>query len=706
MSRQAVHSILSFLAAVLAAAGLLAAPAAATLTPTTAVSISAGSTHACAVTAQGGARCFGDNTYGMLGNGSTTSSSTPVDVLGLSGAVAVAAGSWDSCAIVAGGAVECWGQNNVGQLGNGGTTNSSTPVTVTGLTGAVAIGAGNSYACALTSGGAVYCWGWNPYGQLGVGSSPSFSTSPVQVTGLSSGVTAIGVGVANACAVLATGGVECWGAGTDGQNGNNTLANAPTPVTAIGITNAKSVAAYNGTTCAVLATGSVDCWGEGGNGQLGTGSSFSEKPVAVNTLTSGIAQIAVENDDNCVLTTGGAVECLGLGNYGVLGDGSDASSTSPVAVTGLASGVSQIAAGPDYACALLTAGDVKCWGRNAFGQFGDGTTVNAPNNTAPPVDVLGFQATPPPSVTVPADMTVEATGPAGAAVTYSASATDASAFGCSPASGSTFALGLTTVMCNATGAGGSASASFRVTVQDTTPPSITGTPTDTTVEATGPGGATVNYTTPTATDLVDGADPTQCAPASGSVFPLGPTQVICTAKDAAANSTSTTFEITVTDSGGTWVTVNLRNHLGAPLDSGSVSYYAGGSWHTIGDTSGGQTQVEMLPGSYSFAMVYNGTRQQLNNVAISGTNTTVTFQTDDVTVQLEDHAGKPLDTGTASYYAGSWHTIGDTSGGQTQVEMLPGSYSFAMVYTGTRQQLNNVAISSTNTTVTFQRTDV
>ncbi len=149
--------------------------------------------------------------------------------------------------------------------------------------------------------------------------------------------------------------------------------------------------------------------------------------------------------------------------------------------------------------------------------------------------------------------------------------------------------------------------------------------------------------------------------------------------DAELLSSSFTFQTVLT-------TIKLEDHASDPLDTGTASYYAG-IWHTIGDTSNGQVQLEMLPGSYSFAMVYAGTRQQLNHQNI-GANAAVVFQTVLTTIKLEDHTGNPLDTGTASYYAGSWHTIGDTSNGQVQLEMLPGSYSFAMDYLGSREQLN------------------
>ena len=145
------------------------------------------------------------------------------------------------------------------------------------------------------------------------------------------------------------------------------------------------------------------------------------------------------------------------------------------------------------------------------------------------------------------------------------------------------------------------------------------------------------------------------------------------------------------------VTVQLEDSTGHLIDTGSASYYAGG-WHTIGDTVGGQVDVQMLPGSYSFAMVYNGTRQQLNGVAVSGTSTTVTFQTTDVAQLLDTALAR---YGTASYYAGGWHTVGGT----VDVEMLPGAPA-SRWSRGTRQQLNGVAVSGTSTTVTFQTTDV
>lgn len=151
------------------------------------------------------------------------------------------------------------------------------------------------------------------------------------------------------------------------------------------------------------------------------------------------------------------------------------------------------------------------------------------------------------------------------------------------------------------------------------------------------------------------------------------------------------------------VTVTLKDSAGNPLDVGNASYYAGG-WYTIGSTAAGAVSVEMLSGSYSFAMVYNGTRQQRDSVVVGAPTTTVPFQTVAVTLSLKDSSGNPLDGGSASYYAGGWYTIGSTVAGSVSVELLAGPYSFAMVYDGTREQRNSVVVAAPSTTVPFQTT--
>jgi YVTN family beta-propeller protein len=205
------------------------------------------------------------------------------------------------------------------------------------------------------------------------------------------------------------------------------------------------------------------------------------------------------------------------------------------------------------------------------------SATDAHGNTASASFHVTVRDTTPPAVSVPAAKTVEATGPAGATVTFSASATDlvdgAVATSCSPASGSTFALGTTTVNCSATDThGNTASTSFHVTVQDTTPPAVSA-PASQTLEATSASGATAIFAA-SASDLVDGPVTTTCAPASGSIFPLGTTSVTCSATDAHGNTASASFHVTVQDTTAPVVLVPVNQILEASSPAGSVASFS------------------------------------------------------------------------------------------------------------------------------------
>jgi alpha-tubulin suppressor-like RCC1 family protein len=338
--------------------------------------VASGSFHTCGLTASGGVKCWGRNLYGELGDGSTTDSDSPVDVVGLgSGVTAISVGDNHSCALLSGGGVKCWGGNGSGQLGDGTTTDSSTPVQVLGLaSGVSAIDSGSNHTCALLSGGGVKCWGTNYSGQLGDGSILDRS-SPVAVVGLASGVASISTGGYHTCALISGGGVKCWGANFSGQVGDSTTTDRSSPVDVVGlVSGVNAVAAGHAHTCAMTGSGGVKCWGDNGTGALGDGSTKErDTPVGVVGLSSGAAAIDAGIGYSCALVNAG-VKCWGWNKYNQLGDYTIINHSTPVDVLGLESGVNAFSSGGYQNCAWTAGGGFKCWGRNMAGLLGDGTS--------------------------------------------------------------------------------------------------------------------------------------------------------------------------------------------------------------------------------------------------------------------------------------------------------------------------------------------
>ena len=254
--------------------------------------ISASENHTCALTAGGAVRCWGFNGNGELGDGTRTDRLTSVLVSGLgSGVQAISTGTSHSCALTTGGGVKCWGYNSSGELGDGTTVNGLTVVQASGLgSGVQAISAGDSFTCALTTGGAVRCWGFNTSGQLGDGTRTNRQTS-VQVSGLGSGVQAISAGASHACALIAGGAVRCWGYNAAGQLGDGTATSRLTSVQVSGLHGGiQAVSAGWHHACALTTGGAARCWGSNVNGQLGDGTTTNRLipvPVSGVSQTSG-----------------------------------------------------------------------------------------------------------------------------------------------------------------------------------------------------------------------------------------------------------------------------------------------------------------------------------------------------------------------------------------------------------------------------------
>jgi len=355
-----------------------------------ATAVAAGGYHTCAITSSGGVLCWGDNGSGRLGDGTTMDRLTPVTVSGLaSGVTAIVAGGSHTCALTTAGALRCWGENSSGQLGDGTTVDRHMPVTVSGLaSGVVSVAAGGAHTCAVTSFGSVQCWGGNSQGQLGDGTTTNRNV-PVTVLGLASGMATVAAGETHSCALTVAGGVRCWGANSFGQLGDGTTTSSLTPVTVSGLESGiVAVVAGEYHTCALTTGGAGRCWGYNYFGQLGDGTTTpSPTPVAVSGLGTGIVAVAAGKYHTCAVTAGGAVRCWGSNSYGQVGDGSTTSQPAPVAVSGLGSGVATVSAGGSHTCALTDSGAVRCWGRNDYGQLGDATTTMR----LTPVPTVGFQ---------------------------------------------------------------------------------------------------------------------------------------------------------------------------------------------------------------------------------------------------------------------------------------------------------------------------
>ena len=353
--------------------------------------ITVGRYHACALTTGGGVKCWGYNGDGELGNNSTTDSHVPVDVTGLtSGIVSIAAGEVHTCAVTKSGGVKCWGYNVNGQLGDNSTANRQTPVDVVGFgsgLGAVrvsAVATGPLHTCALTAPGGVKCWGANTDGQLGDNSTTPHLI-PGDVLGLGSGMAAVTAGTSHSCALTTGGAAKCWGANFEGQIGDNTITQRLTPVDVSGLLlGVTAITAGARHTCALTAGGNVRCWGEGFYGQVGDGTSTERRTSAgVSGLASGgVTQLALGESHTCALNSAGGVKCWGYNGEGELGNNSIAQSLTPVDPVGLSSGVTAISASKFHSCAVTTGGTLKCWGANTSGSLGDGTQVekHAPNN--------------------------------------------------------------------------------------------------------------------------------------------------------------------------------------------------------------------------------------------------------------------------------------------------------------------------------------
>lgn len=236
-----------------------------------AASFSTAGNHGCAVV-DGGARCWGNNAQGQLGEGgNVTFSESALPVLGLSsGIVSVTAHASTSCALGASGAVWCWGENPSGALGveSWDVPFSASPLAIPGLPGdVVSIGTGVRHACARTASGEVWCWGGHGRGQLGAGPLEPGGPTPVRVAGLE-GVVELAVGAVHNCARTGGGALHCWGWNVQGQLGDGTTQDRSIPVQVLGFAGTGPIPAAGPVGLLLLALLLVACGRRARDGPL------------------------------------------------------------------------------------------------------------------------------------------------------------------------------------------------------------------------------------------------------------------------------------------------------------------------------------------------------------------------------------------------------------------------------------------------------
>jgi alpha-tubulin suppressor-like RCC1 family protein len=335
------------------------------------------------------AYAWGYNGSGRLGDGTTTTRSSPVTVIGgITNWSQLAGASNHSLGLTSTGIAYAWGYNGYGRLGDGTTVSRSSPVTVVGgITNWSQLAAGNYHSLGLTSTGIAYAWGSNSYGRLGDGTTTSRS-SPITVVGGITNWSQLDAGQNHSLGVTSTGIAYAWGRNPTGALGDGTTTNRSSPVTVVGgITNWINLSAGLGGyhSLGLTSTGIAYAWGQNDNGQLGDGTTTNRSsPVTVVGGITNWSQLA-GGGHSLGLTFNGIAYAWGNNNYGQLGTGNTTNTSSPVTVVGGITNWSQLSAGRIHSLGLTSTGLAYAWGNNGFGRLGDGTDTARSS----PVTVVG-----------------------------------------------------------------------------------------------------------------------------------------------------------------------------------------------------------------------------------------------------------------------------------------------------------------------------
>jgi len=295
--------------------------------------------HSCNIQGGGSASCWGSNQFGQIGDGTTTDRHTPTTIDGFGSgrtAVGISAGGEHTCAILDDGSVSCWGSNQFGQIGDDSVTDRLLPVSIdlNGNKSATSITSGAFHTCAILDDGSVSCWGHSAKGQLGYGDTEfRRAPTPTMSLGTSRSAIALSLGTYHTCALLDDGGVKCWGDNEYGQLGDGTEIDSYSPSSSV-LVNVMRISSSGKHSCAILNDGSVSCWGIN-HGQFGDGSTAdSNTPVTSEGFVDGqkAVEISTGGSHTCVILDDNSTSCWGRNDTGQLGDGTTKKRLTPTQI--------------------------------------------------------------------------------------------------------------------------------------------------------------------------------------------------------------------------------------------------------------------------------------------------------------------------------------------------------------------------------------
>jgi alpha-tubulin suppressor-like RCC1 family protein len=339
--------------------------------------ITSGYDHVCLAREDGIAYCWGDNTKGQVGDGTSGNyKGTPTLVSNNIKFASIDGGAEHTCGLTPEGVAYCWGANEYGQLGDGTKTNKSIPTLVTGDHKFMQLEAGEMHTCGLKTNGEAWCWGWGLAVGDGLGGSATSSgrANPVKVIGGRKFVK-FKVGYSVNCGIEEDGTTYCWGY-NDGGVGDGTLIDRYEPRLVLGGHKFAFVRPGMNHTCGIRIDGTAMCWGAGTYGKTGLGNTTTAlvpEPVAGDHK---FRYIGTDLHHTCAVRVDGVAMCWGQNDMGQLGDGTTTGKTSPIAVYGGGEFV-HVVTGGFHTCGLKASGMVMCWGANWTMQHGDGTNSSS-----------------------------------------------------------------------------------------------------------------------------------------------------------------------------------------------------------------------------------------------------------------------------------------------------------------------------------------